>query len=201
MHVSDMWDQRYTDHPDAFGTAPNDFLVAQLHRIPHGIGPVVCIGDGQGRNGVYIAEQGYEVVSVDLSPVGVAAAERLAKERGVPLVGVATDLAHYHPPVGIAGVVSIFCHLPPSVRWEVYPRLVDAMSPGAHWILESYTPDQIGRGTGGPTDPRLLLTADAIRVEVSRLAVVELNEIERDVVEGIAHTGRASVVQFVGRKY
>jgi hypothetical protein len=198
--VSDLWDQRYTEHPDAFGVAPNDFLVEQLHRIPRDHGPVLCIGDGQGRNGVYVAEQGFDVISLDISPVAVGQAERRAAARQLPLVGVAADLATYRPPIGLAAVVSIFCHLPPSVRWECYPRLVDALSPTGVWILESYTPEQIGRGTGGPSDARFMLTADAIRAELTGLAPIHLVERERLVVEGSLHTGTASVVQFVGRK-
>jgi SAM-dependent methyltransferase len=198
--VSDLWDQRYSEHPDAFGAAPNEFLVEHLHRIPRDHGPVLCIGDGQGRNGVYLAEHGFDVISVDISPVAVAQAERRAAQRNLPLVGVAADLTTYRPPIGLAAVVSIFCHLPPSVRWECYPRLVDALSPSGVWIMESYTPDQIGRGTGGPSDARFMLTADAIRAEVMGLATVHLFELERSVVEGAFHTGMASVVQFVGRK-
>ena len=197
--MSDFWDQRYAGHASVFGDAPNDFLVSAWHHIPRGVGPVLCIGDGQGRNGVYLAEQGFEVISVDLSPVGVAAAAARAETRGVSLTAVAADLAEWTPPDGCSAVVSIFCHLPSDVRAQAYPRLLAALAPGGVWIMESYTPDQIGRGTGGPQGPDLMHDIVTVERELATLHTVQLDELVRPVVEGPAHTGEAAVVQYIGR--
>lgn len=196
--MANMWDERYREHDAAFGTEPNDFLVEQAHRLPHGLGPVLCIGDGQGRNGVHLATLGHDVISVDLSAVGLEAAQRLAAERGVRVTTVVADLVEYEPPSGLGGVVSIFCHLPSSVRHLAYPRLVGALAPGGVWIDESYAPDQIGRGTGGPGDPDMLPTLAELTAELSGLTTVLGRELVRPVVEGPLHTGEASVVQYVG---
>lgn len=193
-----MWDDRYREHHAAFGTEPNDFLAEQAHQVPHGLGPVLCIGDGQGRNGVHLASLGYEVISVDLSAVGLEAAQQLAADRGVQLTTVVADLAEYAPPAGLGGVVSIFCHLPSRIRRVAYPRLVAALAPGGVWIDESYGPDQIGRGTGGPGDPDMLPTLAELTAELDGLTPVLGRELLRPVVEGPLHTGEASVVQFVG---
>ena len=106
------WDKRYGDAEYAFGTEPNDFLRDEMGRIPSG-GNVLCLADGEGRNGVYLAEQGYTVCSVDLSKVGLEKANRLAVQRGVSIETVVADLAEYA--VGEArwdGIVSIFCRPP-----------------------------------------------------------------------------------------
>jgi SAM-dependent methyltransferase len=197
--MTDIWDQRYEQHDAAFGTEPNDFLAEAWHHIPRGSGPVVCIGDGQGRNGIFLAEQGFDVLSVDRSKVGVDQATRTAVERGLPVTGVVADLAEWEPPGGCAAVVSIFCHLPSDVRATAYPRLIASLGAGGVWIMESYTPDQIGRGTGGPPDPDLMHDSSTIARELGALDTVQLSELIRPVVEGPFHTGEAAVVQYVGR--
>lgn len=198
--MTSIWDERYRDHPSAFGTAPNDFLVETVDRLPRDLGPVLCIGDGQGRNGVFLAERGFDVVSMDLSAVGMAAAAELAASRGVALRTVVADLATYEPPTPLGAVVSIFCHLPSAVRATAFPRLVGALAPGGVWLQESYAPDQIGRGTGGPSDPDMLGAAWQVISELVPLVPLLAREEERRVVEGEFHTGDASVVQYLGRK-
>jgi hypothetical protein len=196
--AGDRWDERYTAHPAAFGTEPNDFLVDHAPRIPLGRGPVLCLGDGQGRNGVYLAGLGHDVISIDLSTVGLAAAEQLAAEHGVTITTVAADLTDYVPPQGCAGVVSIFCHLPSAVRAVAYPRLIAALVPSGFWIHESYAPDQLNRSTGGPTDPDLLVSAARLERELGGLSHLLVRERIRPVVEGPLHTGDAAVVQYLG---
>lgn len=198
-----MWDERYAAEGFAFGTEPNDFLRARAAALPAG-GAVCCIGDGEGRNGVYLAQQGFAVTSVDLSPVGLAKAAALAAERGVSIRTVAADLAQWvGTPDGEGpwdAVVSIFCHLPSAVRAVVYPGLMAALRPGGVFLLEAYTPDQIGRGTGGPSDADLLLTADQLRRELAGFELEHLEESVREVTEGNLHTGTAAVVQCIARK-
>lgn len=194
-----FWDERYAAVEWAFGTEPNDFLRDHIHRLP--AGPVLCIGDGEGRNGVFIASHGHAVTSVDLSQVGLTKAAQLAQDRGVPLTTQVADLATYD--VGIAqwaGIVSIFCHLPSAVRATVYPRLAAGLAPGGVLLLEAYTPDQIGRGTGGPQDADLMCTPDGLQTELNGLEVLHLWHGLRDVVEGPLHSGSAAVVQYLGRK-
>lgn len=197
-----MWDERYQRNDFVFGTEPNDFLRDNIGRLRPGA--VCCIGDGEGRNGVFLAKAGFEVTSVDLSAVGLAKAVKLAETNGVALRTIVADLGQWVGTPAAVGpwndVVSIFCHMPSAVRAVVYPRLIAAMAPGAVFLLEAYTPDQISRGTGGPGDPDLLLTPRQVRVELAGLVFEHLEELERDVVEGDLHSGRAAVVQCIARK-
>jgi len=206
MRLADMaqpsWDERYDRDDYVFGTEPNVFLRDHVADLENGA--VCCIGDGEGRNGVFLASSGFRVTSVDLSAVGLRKAAALAAGRGVALTTVVADLAVWSMTPEGAGpwndVVSIFCHLPSAVRAVVYPRLIAALAPGGVLLLEAYTPDQIGRGTGGPGDPDLLLTAAQLRAELAGLTIEHLVECERDVTEGALHTGVASVVQCIARK-
>lgn len=194
-----FWDERYASVDWAFGTEPNDFLREHAAQLP--TGPVLCIGDGEGRNGVHLASLGHEVTSVDLSEVGLAKARRLADEQGVTITTQVADLATFDAGEGRwAAVVSIFCHLPSAIRKVAYPRLASSLVPGGVFLLESYTPDQIGRGTGGPSDPDLMNEPAQLTQELAGLEVLHLWEGERDVVEGPFHSGRAAVVQYLGRR-
>jgi SAM-dependent methyltransferase len=194
-----MWEQRYGVDHYHYGTAPNDFLREQIDSLPDG--PVLCLAEGEGRNAVFVAGTGREVHSVDLTEAGVAKTQRLARVRGVLVNAVAADLATYD--IGHeqwAAVVSIFAHMPPHVRRDLHGRVVAALRPGGVFLLEAYTPDQIGRGTGGPAVPEMTMTLDLLRGELAGLDFLHALETERVVVEGPGHTGMGAVVQVIARK-
>jgi SAM-dependent methyltransferase len=179
-----------------YGTEPNAFLVAAAGYLPPG--PVLSLGEGEGRNAVWLAERGHAVTAVDASAVGMAKAAVLAAERGVALTTVVADLATYAiEPGAWAGIVSIFVHLPRAVRAAVHAAVVQGLRPGGAFILEAYQPRQLDFGTGGPRDPALLVTLDDLRRELTGLEFVVARECEREVVEGRHHTGVAAVVQVV----
>ena len=193
------WEQRYGAEGYLYGTEPNDFLRQHVDRIPHG--RVLCLAEGEGRNAVFLARQGFEVASIDLAQAGVAKTHRLAKERGVTVDAMTGDLATAD--LGVQrwdGIVSIFAHIPASIRRDLHRRVVDALAPGGVFLLEAYTPAQIGRGTGGPPVLELAMTLPDLTRELDGLELVHAIETERDVVEGRGHTGRGSVVQVIARR-
>lgn len=194
------WDARYAEAGWAFGTEPNDFLREQAHHLAAG-GRVLCLAEGEGRNAVWLAQQGYDVTGVDLASHGLEKAQRLAAERGVHLTTVVADLATFD--FGTAswdGIVSIFAHVPPEVRKRVHAQVLTALKPGGVLLLEAYRPQQLDRGTGGPPDEARLLDLDRLRPELGTLEWLLSRELERDVIEGRYHTGRASTVQLVARR-
>jgi SAM-dependent methyltransferase len=195
----DQWEQRYGADEYFYGVEPNDFLRASLHQIPKG--KVLCLADGEGRNSVFIAEEGYEVSSVDLAEAGIAKTKSLAVSRGVVVDAQVGDLALFDLGTNYwQGIVSIFAHMPQSLRRDLHARVIEALAPGGVFVLEAYTVNQIGRGTGGPQVPELLMSADILQEELASLEVLHLEELTRAVVEGAGHSGEAAVVQFIGRK-
>lgn len=194
-----MWDERYAQAGYAYGTEPNDFLVAHAAQIPPG--RVLCLAEGQGRNAVWLAQQGYEVTAVDLSVVGLAKAQELAAERRVSITTVQADLANYViEPGAWTGIVSIFCHLPVPLRQRLYNQVATGLRPGGVFLLEAYTPKQLAYGTGGPTSIELLVPLTAVRAELTGLEWEIAREVGREIYEGRCHTGHSAVVQLLGRK-
>ena len=191
------WDDRYADSDYLFGTAPNDFLKSVAERLPPN-SRILCLADGEGRNGVYLATLGHKVTAVDQSRVGLEKAKKLAKQKQVSIETIKADLAEYD--LGVESwdcIVSIFFHIPSSVRAHIYPRIITALKPGGILILESYTPEQLNHGTGGPPIAELMLTKDELAQYFSEMNLEHLQELEREVIEGTGHTGLASVVQLL----
>lgn len=194
------WDERYGNHEYIFGKEPNDFLKSVAGQIP-AAGKVLCLADGEGRNGVYLASLGYEVTSVDQSAVGLEKANALAAERGVSITTVAADLTEYDLGTGCwDAVVSIFFHIPEAPRNQIYERVTQSLKAGGLLLLESYTPDQLKFRTGGPPVAELMMTTDIAHRTFPDLTFEHCEELERDVIEGIGHTGRAAVLQVIARR-
>lgn len=194
-----MWNQRYAASEYIYGTEPNEFLSEHAHLLS---GPVLSLAEGEGRNAVFLASLGLEVLGVDQSEVGLAKARALAQSRGFAIQTEVADLGEYEPPSSHYGaVVSIFAHLPSAVRAKLYPLIKNCLKPGGLIILEAYSENQLARTTGGPKDRDMLMTLGKIAQGFPGLEPILLRDVEREVHEGTYHTGLASVVQFIGRKY
>ena len=193
-----MWDSRYAaDEAEyVYGIEPNDFLAASVTDLPKG--NVLCLADGEGRNGVYLASLGHTVTSVDLSAAGLVKAAKLAEENGVALETVVADLADFEFGENRWDlIVSIFAHTPPLIRRRVHAAIADALRPGGAFVLEAFTPDQIGRGTGGPPVAEMMMTLVGLRSELEGMTIQAGEELVRPVLEGVLHTGDGAVVQII----
>ena len=194
-----MWEERYGAEAYVYGTEPNEFLRSSLPGLPSG--RALCLAEGEGRNAVFLAESGYEVHSVDLTETGVAKTRRLAVERGVTVDAQVGDLTDFD--LGDEQwdlVVSIFAHVPAALRKDLHRRVVQSLRPGGVLVLEAYTPAQIGRGTGGPSVPEMMMTLGDLRAELAPLEFLHGEELERSIVEGAFHTGTGAVVQVIARR-
>lgn len=195
---TELWNRRYSGSDYYHGTEPNAFLVEHADLLSS---PVLSLAEGEGRNAVFLAGRGLDVLGVDISAAGLAKADRLAAERGVRIRTQVADLADYDPGRQRFGsIVSICANLPSAVRRRLNPLLERALLPGGVVVLEGHSEAQFERSSGGPPDPDMLLSADKIRAEWLGLEVVWLRELEREVCEHRGRRGMAAVVQFVGRK-
>lgn len=194
-----MWNERYSQPEYAFGKHPNDFLVQVIQQVPKG--RVLCLAEGEGRNAVYLAQQGCRVTAVDASPVGLEKARKLAAERSVAIEVVVADLAEFSiQPNSWEAIVSIFCHLPPTVRAHVHRQVVTGLTAGGVFVLEAYTPRQLAFKTGGPPTAALMMELATLQQELDGLYFDHAQEVERDIQEGLFHRGQSAVVQVLATK-
>lgn len=196
-----MWDERYAQPGFAYGSEPNDFLAASATRYLPPKGEVLCLAEGEGRNAVFLARRGFRVTGVDSSAVGLEKARQLAARHGVSIETIVADLADYD--LGVArwdGIVSIWCHTPPSLRARLHRDAVAALRPGGVFVLEAYTPKQLEYRTGGPPTAEPMMTLDGLREELVGLELLVGEEKVREVHEGRYHDGPSAVVQVVARK-
>ncbi|QDE29904.1 class I SAM-dependent methyltransferase [Shewanella polaris] len=198
-----MWDQRYNEDEFVYGTEPNDFLKSEYFRIPKG-GRVLCLAEGEGRNAVFLAKQGYIVTAVDQSAVGLKKAESLAAKCGVEISTVVADLSHYDVGLNVwDGIVSISAHVPPLLRKSLHRQAVSALKNNGVFILEAFTERHIHMaGVGGPpaSNKELFMSLEELETELKGLEFVIGNEVERHISEGKYHQGDSAVVQIVGYK-
>lgn len=194
-----MWDERYSKEEYVYGKTPNEFLKANVASIPKG--RVLSLAEGEGRNAVYLAKQGYRVTAVDASLVGIEKGRRLAKENEVEVEFIHADLTSYD--LGSCqwdAIISIFCPLLPLVRRTLYKKVECGLKDHGIFLLEAYTPDQLKYGTGGGNNIDLMQTKHSLSCELPELSFQHLVELERNVVEGIYHTGLGAVVQAIAQK-
>lgn len=194
-----IWDQRYAGDEYAYGKEPNDFLRAEVARLP--VGDTLCLGEGEGRNAVFLAGLGHRVTALDASKTGLEKAQMLAAQNDVEIETLHVDLAQYELEANRWDViVAIFCHLPPDLRRKVHGQIAQTLRPGGRFILEAYTPEQLTYRTGGPPNEAMMMDVASLREELAGLEFDIAQEVVRDIQEGTHHFGTGATVQLVARK-
>jgi SAM-dependent methyltransferase len=195
------WNTRFSAPEYIFGTAPNELLASQQALLRPGQ-RALCVADGEGRNSVWLAGQGLEVVAFDLSPIGVQKAKRLAVERGVEVAYDVSDVYGWRWPQDEFDLVAaIFVQFAdPAMRAFMFERIVRSLRHGGLLVLQGYTPKQLEYGTGGPKQVENMYTAELLRSAFASLEILELREHEKMMAEGTQHCGRSALIDFVGRK-
>ena len=195
-----MWDERYQTPEYIFGDQPCQWLIMNQHRLPQS-GKALALGDGEGRNGVFLAELGLEVTSVDLSEVGLSKACDLATKRGVTIQTVQADLECYEIEAESQElIVSIYCHLPDAIRKLVHKRAEVALKPGGLIILEAFHHSQLRYQSGGPKTTDLLYDLDALLDDFQTLQILEAFDGLCYLDEGSRHSGLGHIVRLVLQK-
>jgi len=197
----ERWEGRFAAPEYIFGTAPNVFLEAQKALLPTQ-GRALAIADGEGRNGVWLAEQGLDVLSIDFSPSAQAKARALARARGVTIDIRSVDLARYDwPEAEFDVVIDIFTQFfGPVERADKFAGVRRALKPGGLLLLQGYRPEQIAYGTGGPKSAEYMYTRALLEREFASFARIRIDEYDAEIHEGAAHGGMSALIDLVGWK-
>jgi SAM-dependent methyltransferase len=200
-----FWDQQFSIPAFKYGQQPNRFLCKQAGRLkPQS--RVLLPGDGEGRNSVWLAEQGHHSTAMDSSRIGLEKAVSLAGQRGVSVAVIHADLADWVPePAHYDAIVLTYVHLPTALRPLAHQRLAASLRPGGLFILEAFHPLQLGYQSGGPKAQAMLYSADMIRADLNQLLVRDFEEImvregEALLDEGSGHQGPAYLTRYIARR-
>jgi hypothetical protein len=193
-----IWDERYASHETVYGKEINVFLGQTLSTLPAGRLLLPC--EGEGRNAIAAARQGWEVDAFDGSAVAVEKTLRAAEEAGVAVRCVQADAMEYPVAPGHYDAVGlVFAHMPPALRRGFHRRMASGLRPGGTLILEGFGPGQLAFASGGPRELGMLFTEEMLRDDFAGLEVVQCETREVVLDEGPFHQGRAQVTRFVGR--
>lgn len=200
----DRWNERYKSREFVYGKEPNTFLKAQLEKLKPG--SILFAAEGEGRNGVFAARLGWSVSAFDISTEGRKKALQLAEENDVTIdyqVGELTSLNYEAE--HFDAIALIYAHFPAAIKSEYHRMLSQYLRPGGTVIFEAFSKNHINFNSrnekvGGPKDVAQLFSIDELQKDFSSYEVIELVEEEVDLQEGIYHSGRGSVIRFVGRK-
>ncbi|HML08497.1 MAG TPA: class I SAM-dependent methyltransferase [Xanthobacteraceae bacterium] len=196
----ERWEKRFGDPGYFFGKAPNAFLKAQAHRL-RGLKTALTVADGGGRNGVWLAEQGLDVLAVDFSATAIAKARTLAQERGVRLLTEVADLTSWRWPTAAFDVVAaIFIHFGPADRPAFFRNLKNALKPGGLLLMQAYRPEQLNYRTGGPPEAERTYTRAVLEQAFADFSELEIREHDSILNEGTAHVGMSALIDLVARK-
>ena len=197
----DRWNTRFSAPDYIFGTAPNAFLASNASRLKRGQS-ALSVADGEGRNSVWLAEQGLEVTAFDFSPPGVDKARKLAASRGVTVHYELASVYDWSWPADAFDVVAaIFVQFAdPAMRTFMFERMARALKRGGLVLIEGYTPKQLQYGTGGPKQVDQLYTEALLRASFPGFEVLDVRAYEAELDEGSRHKGMSAVIDFVARK-
>ncbi|MBL7817848.1 MAG: class I SAM-dependent methyltransferase [Saprospiraceae bacterium] len=198
--MKEMWNSRYGELQFAYGTEPNVFFKEQIDALP--VGKILLPSEGEGRNAVYAASLGWDVVAFDFSAEGKQKALQLAESQGVTIRYFVSDAAEFDIDETFDVVALIYAHLPPSVRKAFNAKIPKFLKPNGLLIAEVFSPNQIlnNRPSGGPKDVSMVYDIDLFKTEFPTLKVLIAEELTVELSEGLYHNGLGDVVRFVGQK-
>jgi SAM-dependent methyltransferase len=201
MSEYDRWQSRYAVEEFVFGETPNEFLASKQHLLPKR-GKLLAVADGEGRNGVWLAQQGLDVLSLEFSSNAQAKARMLAERRGVTVEFSLEDVHGWtYPENAFDVVVDIFTQFSsPEQRVRKWDGIKRTLKPGGLLLLEGYTPKQLDYRTGGPKVPDQLYTREMLEAAFGSFAKLEIVQEERVMSEGRGHSGMSAVIDLVGWK-
>jgi 2-polyprenyl-3-methyl-5-hydroxy-6-metoxy-1,4-benzoquinol methylase len=198
------WNERYSDEAFAYGEEPNQYLRAQLEKLP--VGSILFPAEGEGRNAVFAAQLGWDVTAFDISQEGKNKAHLLAEKKGVaidyqvgPLEGLNFETATFD------AIALIYAHFPAKIKSAYHQKLETLLKKGGTIIFESFSKKHLAyvmadEKVGGPKDIDSLFSMEEIRADFPNYTIIELVEKDIELSEGLYHNGTGSVIRFVGVK-
>ncbi|MDX6302577.1 MAG: hypothetical protein QOF53_3791 [Nocardioidaceae bacterium] len=180
------WDQRYAGADLVWSATPNQFVAAELADLRPG--RALDVACGEGRNALWLAERGWQVTAVDFSRValdkGRALQERHPHGSDLHVDWVRGDVLTYDTgPASYDLVVLAYLQLVADERRTAVRRAFGSLRPGGTFFLVAHHATNLTEGTGGPTDPEVLFTAEEVLADLDgeRFEVERADRVAREV--------------------
>jgi len=199
--IARMWDDKFSRDGYFYGFEPNVFIESQTNLLAPK-GNVLCLGEGEGRNAVYLADKGFDVTALDASPIGMTKALMMAEKRGVSFKAELLDLEHWEPKQSYNAVVSSYLHLEEPLRTKAFRQAFETLKTDGYFIGEFFSINQIPRESGGPKKPSLLYTLASLEsiFDIQGAKIIYLEECDVPLDEGNGHQGDALVIRVIIQK-
>jgi 2-polyprenyl-3-methyl-5-hydroxy-6-metoxy-1,4-benzoquinol methylase len=198
MKGNEEWNRRYSNSELIYGPNPNEFLKQQLSKLTPGT--LLLPGEGEGRNALWAAQNGWEVTAFDYSETAKEKASEIFTRYNVSPNYFVSDAQNFHINKKFDAIALIYMHLPKDIQSQFFKKLVDLLNPLGYLIIEIFHPDQISRASGGPKNPALFLTQDELTEHFKSLSINYLEKEEIDLNEGPLHQGKALVIRLIAQK-
>jgi len=197
--MKDFWNQRYADEKYAYGIEPNEFFKSQLEKLSPGA--LLLPAEGEGRNVVYAASQGWKVTAFDFSVEGQKKALRLAEKQGVEIEYLVASYEEIKLPAESFDCIALtYAHMSAEKREPTHKKLVNFLKPGGALILEGFSKDQIHNNTGGPKNLPMLFSREELESDFIEFSSLEIEYAEVHHKTGLYHEGKANIIQLLGIK-
>jgi len=199
--IGQMWDDKFSREGYFYGFEPNVFIASQTDLLAPK-GKVLCLGEGEGRNAVYLAKKGFDVTALDASPIGMSKALQMATSQDVSFKAQLLDLEQWNPAESYDAIVTSYLHLEEPLRTQTFQQAIHALNIGGYFVGEFFSIEQIPRDSGGPKKPSLLYTVDSLNTifSMDMCEVVLIEEYEVPLDEGKGHQGDALVIRVIVKR-
>lgn len=199
--IGQMWDEKFSREGYFYGFEPNVFIESKTSLLAPKA-KILCLGEGEGRNAVYLADKGFEVTALDASAIGMTKAISLAAKRGVSFNVELLDLEQWNPQEKYDAVLTSYLHLEEPLRTQAFRKAVSCLNPKGYFIGEFFSLNQIPRDSGGPKKPSLLYTLASLEsiFTIQGCEILYLEECDVPLDEGNGHQGDALVIRVIVKK-
>ena len=199
MTQQEFWNEKFLRDGYLYGKEPNAFLQVCYNNFKKSQ-RVLCLGEGEGRNAVFLASKGYEVAAIDASDVGLKKLEEFAKEQNISVKTRCLDLNEWIPKKKYGAIVFSFLHLLSDEKQSLFKKIESSLKAKGFFIAEVFSKNQLNFDSGGPKDENLLYSIDDFKDSFSHCIIHKLEEVEIELDEGKGHKGKASVIRIIAQR-
>ncbi len=198
MSQQEFWNSKFSRDGYLYGLKPNTFIASKIKLFPRG-SKVLCLGEGEGRNAIFLAKRGMEVTAIDASDIGISKLHFRALEENLKIETICADLNEWEVKEKYDVIVASYLHMYKNEREDLFEKIEESLNPDGYFIGEFFSTKQLNYTSGGPKDEDLLYTVDDFK---KHFALCD-NEIKEQVTildEGKGHQGEACVIRVLIQK-